>query len=102
MCKAAAILSLTMPLAAATAIRQPIGRLTALDRRKLDTSADGTFYSAPRFVTHTDDAFIQSLTELYRERLSSGRVLDLMSSHVSHLPCLNGLHVVGHGMNAEE
>jgi len=84
--------------------RQPIGRLVSLDRRKLDTSADASFYSAPKLVTHTDDEFITALKDLYRERLpQSARVLDIMASHVSHLPAdRNDLRVDGHGMNAEE
>jgi len=72
--------------------------------RRLDESPDGEFYGIPRFVTHIDDATIAALTALYRERIPAGaRVLDLMSSWVSHLPpdveyaCVAGL-----GMNAEE
>ena len=52
-----------------------------------DESADEKFYSQPRFVTHIDDATISSLTDFYREQVASGtRVLDLMSSWISHLP----------------
>jgi SAM-dependent methyltransferase len=73
-------------------------------RTKLDESDDLRFYDAPRFVTHVDEGFIQQLTELYRSRLQPGsRVLDLMSSWVSHLPeDVEFAHVEGHGMNAEE
>ena len=87
-----------------SAVRQPIGRIKSLDRRKLDSSSDSSFYTSPRFVTHTDYAFILALTELYRERLPvRANVLDLMSSHVSHLPQeRDDLRVSGHGMNAEE
>lgn len=73
-------------------------------RTKLDDSDDTLFYSSPRFVTHVDEGFIQQLTELYRERLKPHtRILDLMSSWVSHLPEeLEFAQVEGHGMNEEE
>ena len=58
----------------------------------------------PRFVNHVDDHFLQSVTALYRQRIpNTGAVLDIMSSHVSHLPRDNQYsRVVGHGMNAQE
>ena len=63
-------------------------QLASEQRTKLDNSDDALFYDYPRFVTHVDDCFIQQLTELYRQRLQPNtRVLDLMSSWVSHLPC---------------
>jgi SAM-dependent methyltransferase len=73
-------------------------------RTKLDESNDLAFYDAPRFVTHVDEGFIQQLTELYRSQLTpASRVLDLMSSWVSHLPADMAFeHVEGHGMNAAE
>jgi SAM-dependent methyltransferase len=73
-------------------------------RTKLDDQDDSLFYDYPRFVTHVDDGFIQRLTELYRDRLRPQmRVLDLMSSWVSHLPDeMAFAHVEGHGMNQEE
>ena len=73
-------------------------------RQKLDTTDDKYFYDVPRFVTHVDDGFLKQLTDLYRDRLQSKRrVLDLMSSWVSHLPEeIEFVHVEGHGMNAEE
>lgn len=73
-------------------------------RTKIDPSDDAQFYDFPRFVTHVDDGFIQQLTDLYRSRLKPNtRILDLMSSWVSHLPEeLEFAHVEGHGMNAEE
>ena len=69
-----------------------------------DASADRFFYEAPRLVTHIDDATIEALTELYRDMLPpGGRVLDLMSSWVSHLPPeVEYRRVAGLGMNAEE
>jgi SAM-dependent methyltransferase len=73
-------------------------------RTKLDDSDDTLFYDYPRFVTHVDDAFIKTLTQLYRDRLQSNtRILDLMSSWVSHLPEETAFaHIEGHGMNEEE
>jgi SAM-dependent methyltransferase len=73
-------------------------------RTKLDASDDLQFYDAPRFVTHVDEGFIQQLTELYRDRLKpNSRILDLMSSWVSHLPSdVEFAHVEGHGMNDSE
>lgn len=73
-------------------------------RNKLDNSDDLAFYSSPRFVTHVDEGFIQQLTDLYREKLQPGtRILDLMSSWVSHLPEeMEFSHVEGQGMNEDE
>lgn len=73
-------------------------------RTKLDRTEDHLFYSFPRFVTHVDDGFIEQLTNLYRERLQPNtRILDLMSSWVSHLPSeIQFAHVEGHGLNQEE
>ncbi|NEQ33936.1 MAG: SAM-dependent methyltransferase, partial [Leptolyngbya sp. SIO4C5] len=78
--------------------------LTPEQRYKLDPSSDTSFYEIPRFVTHVDDSFIQQLTDLYRDRLQpQTRILDLMSSWVSHLPeDLTFERVDGHGLNAEE
>ncbi|WOB43904.1 class I SAM-dependent methyltransferase [Thermoleptolyngbya oregonensis NK1-22] len=78
--------------------------LEPAQRRKLDETDDALFYDYPRFVTHVDDGFIQQLTDLYRERLKPDtRILDMMSSWVSHLPEeMTFAHVEGHGMNAEE
>ncbi|MEA5418093.1 class I SAM-dependent methyltransferase [Spirulina sp. CCNP1310] len=73
-------------------------------RTKLDPTNDSLFYDYPRFVTHVDDHFIAQLTTLYRDRLTpQTRILDLMSSWVSHLPEeMAFAHVEGHGMNGEE
>ncbi len=73
-------------------------------RIKLDDTDDKLFYDYPRFVTHVDEGFIQQLTELYRDRLKPNtRILDMMSSWVSHLPQdIAFAHVEGHGLNAEE
>ncbi|HEY9669593.1 MAG TPA: class I SAM-dependent methyltransferase [Coleofasciculaceae cyanobacterium] len=73
-------------------------------RTKLDDTDDNQFYSFPRFVTHVDEGFIDQLTQLYRDRLKPNtRILDMMSSWVSHLPDeMEFAHVEGHGMNEEE
>ncbi|XP_031260213.1 sterol 24-C-methyltransferase erg6 [Pistacia vera] len=78
--------------------------LTKDGRTKLDAFSDREFYAYPRFVTHVDDGFITTLTNLYRQRLRPGsEVLDLMSSWVSHLPKeVMYKRVVGHGLNAQE
>ncbi len=78
--------------------------LKPVQREKLDTTNDNDFYAFPRFVTHVDQGFIDQLTNLYGERLQpKTRILDLMSSWVSHLPDgLEFAHIEGHGMNQEE
>ena len=74
------------------------------ERIKLDETEDALFYSCPRFVTHVDQGFIGQLTTLYQKHLKpQTRILDLMSSWVSHLPPeIQFSHVEGHGMNEEE
>ena len=73
-------------------------------RTKLDDTDDTQFYSMPRFVTHVDEGFIDQLTQLYSDHLQPNtRILDMMSSWVSHLPEeIEFAHVEGHGLNAEE
>ena len=68
-----------------------------------DESSDALFYGQPRFVQHIDDATIAALTVFYGEFLPADcRVLDLMSSWVSHLPSTRYARVEGLGMNAAE
>ncbi|HTV88153.1 MAG TPA: methyltransferase domain-containing protein [Stellaceae bacterium] len=71
---------------------------------KLDGDDDAVFYEAPRLVYHIDDHAVATLTEFYRKILpAGGRLLDLMSSWVSHLPPeIDYAEVIGHGMNATE
>jgi SAM-dependent methyltransferase len=70
---------------------------------KSDVSDDAAFYEHPRFVTHIDTAAVAGLSEFYRALLPpTGRILDLMSSWVSHLPVTVTGDVVGHGMNPDE
>ena len=72
--------------------------------RKYDESDDARFYVEPRFVAHIDDTAIAALSEYYAEVLKpEDRVLDLMSSWISHLPAdYQPARVVGLGMNADE
>jgi SAM-dependent methyltransferase len=72
---------------------------------RADPTADGRFYDSPRMVTHIDDGAIAAVGELYEELglcgADSGRVLDLMSSWISHFPRKpSSLTLVG--MNAKE
>jgi len=71
---------------------------------KQDVSDDLAFYEPARLVTHLDNQAIAALKDCYRDLLpDDGRILDLMSSWVSHLPDERlYAEVVGHGMNAEE
>lgn len=71
---------------------------------KQDTGDDLAFYAPPRLVTHIDEGAVAALTAYYRALLPENkRVLDLMSSWVSHLPSdRTYAAVVGHGMNTEE
>ncbi len=72
-----------------------------------DDSSDRLFYLAPRFVTHIDDGAIEAVGALYAELGVDGsrgeprRVLDLMSSWVSHLRRAPSELVVL-GLNADE
>lgn len=77
--------------------------LSDQERSKLDDTSDTFFYAQPRLVTHVDEVFLDRLTQLYAARLKpQSRVLDLMSSWVSHLPEMDFAHVEGHGMNETE
>ena len=71
---------------------------------KQDGGDDLDFYAPARLVTHIDEGAVAALTGCYRRLVpEGGRVLDLMSSWVSHLPEDRDYgEVVGHGMNAEE
>lgn len=72
--------------------------------KRQDESSDDLFYEYPRFETHIDDSTIDNLTEFYREALApEDRVLDLMSSWISHLPPETRYQQVsGLGMNEAE
>jgi SAM-dependent methyltransferase len=76
--------------------------LSETERSRFDDRPDPTFYDRPRFVTHADEAFLARLTDCYAAVLDPGdRILDAMSSWVSHLPD-EPYTVVGHGLNAAE
>ncbi len=82
----------------------PLSELPVGAFARQDDGDDLAFYAPPRLVTHIDEAAVAALSARYRELLpQGGRVLDLMSSWVSHLPadCAYA-EVVGHGMNASE
>ena len=72
-----------------------------------DPSPDTRFYGPPRLVTHIDDGAIAAVGQLYAELGVDGsaeaprRVLDLMSSWVSHLQTAPAELVVL-GLNAAE
>ncbi len=68
-----------------------------------DPSPDTEFYGPPRLVTHIDDGAIAAVGALYAELGidRAGRVLDLMSSWISHLQQAPDELVVL-GMNAAE
>ena len=76
----------------------------AADLRREDESDDSAFYQPPRFVTHIDDHAITQIGALYGRLLAPGsRLLDLMSSWISHLPAnLDVGPTSGLGMNREE
>ncbi len=71
---------------------------------KQDAGDDLAFYVPPRLVTHIDAGATAALTDFYRLILpDGGRLLDLMSSWVSHLPADRPYaDTVGHGMNPAE
>jgi hypothetical protein len=72
--------------------------------RRYDESDDALFYSEPRFVLHIDDAAVAAIRDYYRDLLPEGaRILDLMSSWVSHLPGDRAYATVtGLGLNGAE
>lgn len=89
------------------------GRVTTADPfpagffDRADPSPDTAFYTPTRLVTHIDDAAIAAVGELYAELGLDGgageprRILDLMSSWISHLRTAPAELIVL-GMNAAE
>jgi len=69
-----------------------------------DSAEDTEFYRTPRLVQHIDSQARAFISDLYARFLQPGmRVLDLMTSWVSHLPeDAKDFHVVGLGLNREE
>jgi hypothetical protein len=69
-----------------------------------DAIADGRFYENPRLVHHLDVNARDMVTDIYKRFVKDGmKVLDLMSSWVSHLPqSVKPASVSGLGMNRTE
>ena len=69
-----------------------------------DNADDAEFYVPPRLVHHLDQPARDALTDFYRRTIpADARLLDLMSSWVSHLPDDAGFATVaGLGMNRAE
>jgi SAM-dependent methyltransferase len=68
---------------------------------RIDEDDDARFYGPLRLVTHIDDGAIAAVGALYDELDISGRVLDLMSSWVSHFR-RRPHHLTVLGMNERE
>mgnify|MGYP001757641127 CR=1 FL=1 len=68
---------------------------------RTDESDDRLFYAPPRIVQHIDDGAIAAASAFYAEIGATGRVLDLMSSWVSHL-ARQPEHLTVLGMNDDE
>ncbi len=85
-------------------IQDPLPELPAGAFARQNEDDDLAFYAPPRLVTHIDEAAVAALSRRYSDLLpEDGRILDLMSSWVSHLPAdRTYAEVVGHGMNARE
>ena len=66
-----------------------------------DDGPDTSFYAPDRFVTHIDDRAIAAVGTLYAELGVTGRVLDLMSSWISHF-AEPPAHLTALGMNERE
>jgi hypothetical protein len=84
--------------------QDPLPELPAGAFARQDESDDLAFYAPPRLVTHIDEPAVAALSARYGALLPpGGRILDLMSSWVSHLPAdCTYAEVVCHGMNARE
>ena len=79
-------------------------RIPPSERRRADESDDSIFYHSPRLVYHADHDCLQRLTDIYKSLIpADGRVLDVGSSWVSHLPeDVEYAQVVGVGLNEVE
>ena len=69
--------------------------------RRTDESTDARFYVPDRLVTHIDERAIRAVADLYAELGLTGRVLDIMSSWISHFREAPA-ELVALGMNAFE
>ena len=74
----------------------PVGFFSRADERP-----DDRFYESDRLVTHIDDRAIRAIGRLYEHLGITGRVLDLMSSWVSHFRT-SPAELTVLGMNAHE
>ena len=74
------------------------------DLKREDETDDSMFYTEPRFVTQIDDTTIAQVSALYARLIKPGaRVLDIMSSWISHMPDnVPFKKVTGLGMNQQE
>ncbi len=72
--------------------------------KRQDEREDALYYTAPRLVTHIDNAAIDAVRAVYAELLpEDGVILDMMSSWKSHLPEeIPRQRTVGLGMNEVE
>ena len=68
---------------------------------RADDGPDNAFYEYDRFVTHIDDRAIATVGALYEHLGIEGRVLDLMSSWISHFRA-TPRELVALGMNEHE
>lgn len=68
---------------------------------RADPTSDGRFYGPPRLVTHIDAGAVAAVGKLYDSLGMTGRILDLMSSWVSHFR-RPPAELVVLGMNATE
>lgn len=68
---------------------------------RVDEADDARFYEPVRMVPHIDDAAIASVAALYDELGVNGRVLDVMSSWLSHFGT-RPAHLSALGMNETE
>lgn len=70
---------------------------------RLDDNKDSIFYQMPRLVEHVDAVATREISRIYDRLLPrGGKVLDLMSSWISHLPEDLDVSVAGLGLNEEE
>jgi hypothetical protein len=83
---------------------EPTSFFTDHPFNRSDENPDSRFYAQPRMVHHIDRTAIELISGLYRRLVpAESRVLDLMSSWVSHLPDdLPLKSLTGLGMNAQE
>jgi SAM-dependent methyltransferase/FKBP-type peptidyl-prolyl cis-trans isomerase 2 len=74
------------------------------DLSRTDDAPDAAFYRQPRLISHIDAKARERLTACYADSLRPGdSVLDLMTSHLSHLPPDIPLaSVAGLGLSAAE